>query len=306
MLFDVVKPVPSAPPLGPRATGLLCLVVTSVGWGLNWPAMKVLLTELPPLFARGSAGIAAALIIALAARAAGQSLAVPLNQIGRVALSAFINVFVWMGFSTLALRWLKAGQAALLVYTMPVWVILLAWPVLGRRPTRNGLLGLGLCFLGLGLLFGGQEMSITADQLPGVLFALGAAILFAFGTAALKAPVLPPLTSVAWQLFIGCLPMVAYGVLVERPQLHALSTRGWAIMAYMTAVPMGLCYITWFAAVRRLAPETASMSTLLTPVVGVAAAALVLGEPFGGKDLVAITAALIGVAFSTRDGKTAR
>lgn len=300
MLHTNLKQLISASRRTPAAAGLLCLVVTSVGWGLNWPAMKVLLTEWPPLFARGSAGLAAALIIAFAAKAAGQSLRVPRGEAGRLVFAALINVFAWMGFATLALRWLKAGQAALLVYTMPVWVLLLAWPVLRKRPTVNGIIGLGLCFIGLILLFGGQEMPVGVAQVPGIMFALGAAILFAFGTVALKPPALPPLSSVAWQLFIGCAPMVVYGCVVEQPDVLLLSARGWAIMAYMTAVPMGLCYITWFAAVRRLPPEVASMSTLLTPVVGVAAAAVALGEPFGGKDVVAIGVALAGIALAVR------
>jgi drug/metabolite transporter (DMT)-like permease len=44
-----------------RRIGLLCLAVTAVGWGLNWPIIKLVLQEWPPLFARGSAGGVAAL-----------------------------------------------------------------------------------------------------------------------------------------------------------------------------------------------------------------------------------------------------
>jgi drug/metabolite transporter (DMT)-like permease len=298
-VFNVKKLFPVLGAGGP-ATGVLCLIVTSVGWGLNWPAMKMLLMELPPLFARGTAGVAAAILIGFAARVAGQSLHVPRGQIGRLAASGFLNVFAWMGFSTLALRWLKAGQAALLVYTMPVWVILLAWPILGRRPNLGGTLGLGLCFIGLSLLFSGSEMAIRIEQIPGVLFSLAAAVLFALGNVALKPPSMPPLASVTWQLLIGCLPMVAFGWFAEQPHLSALSWRGWLFMLYMTAIPMGLCYVTWFAALRRLAPETASLSTLLTPVVGVLAAAMTLGEPFGGKEIFAIMIALAGIWLSLR------
>lgn len=279
-------------------TGLICLLVTSVGWGLNWPVMKTLLSEWTPLFARGSSGVAAALIIGLLAGASGQSLRVPRDQWRRLLAAGFVNVFAWMGFSTLALRWLKVGQAALLVYTMPVWVILLAWPLLGRRPALRGLLGLGFCAFGLLLLFSGDKMALEASQLVGVLLALAAAILFALGNVALKPPVLPPLASVAWQLLIGCLPMVLFGLTVEHPDVLALSSRGWMLMAYMTLVPMGLCYLTWFAALRRLPAEIASMSTLLTPVVGVTAAAFSLGEPFGMKEVIGIAAALTGVGLS--------
>lgn len=280
-----------------RSIGLLCLIATAVGWGLNWPAIKFLLREWPPLFARGTAGVAAALCLALIASAQGQSLRVPRALIGRLALSAFFNVFAWMGFTTLSLRWLTAGQGALLVYTMPIWVTLLAWPVLGKRPSVRGVAGLVLCIAGVGTLFGGDSLSLGASSLPGVLLALGAAVLFALGTVMLGAPMaLPPFTSLAWQLIIGCGPMVVLGLLFEHPRFDALTPLGWGLMAYMTAVPMASCYLTWFAALRRLPAATASVATLLTPVIGMTSAALALGEPLGTRQFAAMALTIGGVA----------
>jgi drug/metabolite transporter (DMT)-like permease len=63
--------------------------------------------------------------------------------------------------------------------------------------------------------------------------------------------------------------MVAAGVLLEIPDPVALSPTGWAALAYMTAVPMGACYLCWFAALRRSPPASASIGTLLTRLVGV-------------------------------------
>ena len=94
--------------------------------------------------------------------------------------------------------------------------------------------------------------------------------------------------------------MAAAGLLFERPDAGALSPAGWAAMAYMAAVPMGLCYLTWFAALRRLSPVTASVATLLTPLVGVAAAALALGEPLGAREALALGLTLGGVALALR------
>jgi drug/metabolite transporter (DMT)-like permease len=284
-----------------RSVGLLCLITTSVGWGLNWPAMKFLLREWPPLFARGTAGVTAAVLIASIAALLGERLAVPRQLAGRLVLAAFFNVFAWMGFSTLSMRWLSAGQGALLVYTMPVWATLLAWPILGKRPTARSVTGLALCIAGVSLLFGGQDLSIGADKLPGVVFALGAAFFFALGTVVLTPPLaLPPFASLAWQLGIGCAPMIVFGLLFEHPDLHALSAVGWSVMAYMTAVPMGLCYLAWFAALRRLPPATASVATLLTPVVGIMAAAFALGEPLGVKEFLAMGLTIGGVALVLR------
>ena len=73
-------------------------------------------------------------------------------------------------------------------------------------------------------------------------------------------------------------------------------------MAYMTVVPMGVCYLSWFAALKRLPPATASVATLLTPLVGVVAAALALGEPLGAREALALALTLGGVALAL--GKT--
>jgi drug/metabolite transporter (DMT)-like permease len=109
--------------------GLICLFVTSAGWGMSWSAMKYLLAEWPPLFARGIAGLLAALLVMSAAIVLGEPMTVRGPLRGRLVASAFFNVFAWMGFSTLALRRLSAGQGAMLVYTMPVWAVLLACPL---------------------------------------------------------------------------------------------------------------------------------------------------------------------------------
>ena len=206
--------------LRPHHVGLLCLLVAVAGWGLNWPAMKLVLREWPPLFARGTAGLAAALGLAFLAKARGECLTVPKRSIGSLLAAATTNVFVWMGFPSLSLLWLNVSEAALLVYTMPLWVTLLAWPFLGDRPTRSGLAALALGISGMGVLLGGQSLAVGLEKLPGALFALGAACLFALGmVTSRKPPVLPPLASVAWQVGIGCLPMVVIGLLFEKPEL---------------------------------------------------------------------------------------
>ena len=293
--------MPAASPSSVARIGFLCLLVTVVGWGLNWPAMKWLLRELPPLSARGASGTAAGLVFAFAALLLRQPLAVPRRLIGRVVVASALNVFAWMGFTTLALRWLSVGQCALLVYTMPVWAMLLAWPIRGERPTLRAVAGLVLCMAGLWLLFGGRGLHLDHDQLVGAALALGSALLFALGTVAMRPLTeIRPVALLAWQLGLGCIPMLAIGLAFEHPEPARLSATGWLLMLYMTAVPMGLCYMSWFAALRRLPPTTASLATLLTPVIGVSAAAFTLGEPLGHSELAALTLTLAGVGLALR------
>lgn len=288
----------------PRRVGFLWLLATIVGWGLNWPIVKVLLRELPPLFARGSAGLAAALAIAAIAAASGQRLSVPAALVPRLFAASALNVFAWMGLPTLALLWLSVAQTALLVYTMPIWALLLAWPILGKRPGALDALALVLGISGVVVLLAGQagEQAGSAHWQLGVVLSLVAAAAFAAGTVAWRKPMpLPPLVSVAWQVGLGCLPMVVIGLVFEEPDLGALSVRGWAAMVYMAAVPMALCYLAWFAALRHVPPTTASMATLLIPIIGIGSASIALGEPLGFRELVALVLTLAGVALALRE-----
>jgi drug/metabolite transporter (DMT)-like permease len=282
-----------------QTVGKALLLVTAFGWGLNWTVLKFVLQDWPPLFARGTAGLLGALCLALLAKARGDSLAVPREARGPLVIAAAINVFAWMGFTALALNWLKVSEGALIAYSMPIWAMMLAWPLLGARPTRRSLVALGLSITGMVVLMGGP--AFTMAKLPGVLFAFAAAVLFALGTVKARKPLAMPGPAVAaWQVALGCLPMVILGLALEHPHITALSPRGALGLAYMAVGPMALCYLTWFGALKRLPTAVAATSMLIVPVVGTLTAVPLLGETLGVLELIAIALTIGGVALALR------
>ena len=286
----------------PDLSGVSLLLLTAAGWGANWPALKTLLQELPPLAARGWSGLAAALILASMAGATGVPLAVPRREWGRLLLAAFLNVTAWMGFATLALWWLPAGEGAILAYTMPVWTALFAWPLLGETPGPLRIIAL-LCGVGgIALLFGAEEMQLGLAKLPGAAFMLGGSMLFALGTVMTKRwPLsLPPVAATAWQIGLGCVPLIPLSLLLEEPDFVALTPEGWGFFAYMTVFPLCICYLAWFAALRRLPASVATIGTLLAPVVGVLSASAFLGEQLGVREIGALGVTLLGVLLAAR------
>jgi drug/metabolite transporter (DMT)-like permease len=294
------------PSMPARLTGFIYLLVTATGWALNWPAMKILLREWPPLFSRGVAGVAAAVLLGVAAHFLGENVRVPREAVPRLLLASATNVFAWMGFSTLSMKWLSVSEGALLVYTMPIWSMLLAWPVAKRKPSTAGFCALALGLAGVIVLLSAHGFSFDAGKLAGIGFALAAAVLFALGTVTMHAPMpLPPITLVAWQVGIGCVPMVVIGLLVEHPALSALKADGWAVLIYMSLVPMAVCYLAWFATLRRLPADIASIGMLLVPILGIIAAALSLGEPLGMREGIAMALTLSGVAIAMRQKRRA-
>jgi drug/metabolite transporter (DMT)-like permease len=173
----MAEPAPSAARARIAPAGLMFLAITSVGWGFNWPVTKFLLGELPPLTLRGVSGVVGALLLA-----------------------ALLNVTGWMVLMGLALLWLPASETALIVYTMPVWASLLAWPVLGEWPTLLRANSLVIAFAGLAAIMGGNGVSASAAKWPGIVMALCGSIGFALGTVlAKKLPLyMAPIPAAAW------------------------------------------------------------------------------------------------------------
>jgi drug/metabolite transporter (DMT)-like permease len=287
----------------PRLIGFVCVAFTALGWGLNWPATKFLLTECPPLSARGVCGLVAGLVLFGVARFRGESLVVPRHLWGRLVVAALLNVSAWMGLTTVSMLWLPAGQAVTLAYTMPVWAALLAWPILGDRPGSRQIAAIALGICGVVILVGGAGLSLDVARRPGIALALSAAGLFAFGTvlAKLQPIPLPRVTLVAWQVGIGCIPLVLGGLLFEQTHFDALPVIGWIALTYTALVSMGLCYVLWFAAVRRLKLSSAAVGTLLTPVIGVVASSAALGDPLTIRQVVALALVVAGIMFAIKN-----
>lgn len=282
--------------------GLLFLVFTAAGWGSNWPPMKLLLTELPPMAARSVPMLAAALLLAGIVSLAGVSLRVPRGAWPRLWLAALLNISAWMGLAALALQWLDASEACILTYVSPVLTTLLAWPVLGERPTQRRVAALLLGLGGVALVMFGRGVELGLAKLPGALCALAAAALFALGTVLTKRspPALPMAAGVVWQIGLGAVPIVLGALLFETPDYGALSDRGWLLIGWMSTVPLCLCYLAWFAALRRLPAGLATLGTLLAPVIGVFGSAVFLGEPFGLREVAALGLTVGGVALAAR------
>ncbi|WP_026871206.1 DMT family transporter [Inquilinus limosus] len=287
---------------GVSVQGLGFLVATSLMWGFNWPLVKHLVTVLPPFSVRAASGLIGTAIVLAIALARRESLRPPRGQWGRLCLAAGLNVTAWMALTTLSLLWLRASETTILAYTLPLWAALLAWPLLGEKPTLARGIGLVLGLSGIVLLVAHEapgDAEIGA-KLPGVALALAGSMLFALGTVlAKRAPVaMPPTALVAWQTGLGLLPLLLFWLLFEQPDFAALDGFGWLALVYGGALAFGLAYVAWFAALRRLPALVATIGSLMAPVIGVLASVAMLGDPFGLREIAALALTLGGVALA--------
>ncbi len=283
-------------------TGFLFLAVTAGSASINWPVMKYLLSEWPPMATRGLCGTSGALLLTLIAIGMKQSLKVPRALWLRLYLAAFLNITLWVVLMGFAMLWLSASEAVIIAYLMPVITTFLAWPLLGERVTPVRVIALFIAFASLAALMAANGIDASWAKLPGVVMALITAIAYALGTILLKKwPLgLPPVSSAAWQLGLGCLPAAIWGFIHDHPDPAALSSVGWSFIVYNIVIQQCAGYVCWLAALHRLPASVAAITTMVVPVGGVLISAAWLHEPLGPYQIVALICVVGSVALAVR------
>jgi drug/metabolite transporter (DMT)-like permease len=264
--------------LGTEGAAKLLVLLLAFAWGFNWIAAAFALTEVPPWSLRFvGTGIGAATLFA-AAYVSGRKLAVTAHQLKHIALAGFFNVAVFNICSAFAQLTGATSRAVVITYSMPIWATALSWLVLGDRLDKARIIALGLCICGLTILV----WPLFAHGLPlGVFFALACAFAWTIATIYMKwADIkVDPLANAAWQLLIGE-AIVTIGMLLFEGYPHIWPLRASSIIAilYIGIFGVGLAHFLWWAIVGKLPTVTASIGSLLVPVVGVIASTVILGE----------------------------
>lgn len=270
-----------------RTAGILLMAFLGVAWGMNWPAIKVALVEMPIWQYRAvtlSAGGLALLGYAALTRA---KLRLPRRQWLPFAgvIASNIGWIIFVGYGVLLM---ESGQASLIGFTMPIWAALLAWIFLGEALTIRRVLALGLGIGGILLLLAPSLGSFSGRPFGAVLL-LCAAISWASGTIVTKKIdwAVPAITLAAWNLCFSAIPIAVIAVLSEDFTMHRASADAWLAAGYTTLFGFILAYIAWFKLVAIFSATVAAIGTLSVPAVGLLSGALLLGEPLGWRQLVA-------------------
>jgi drug/metabolite transporter (DMT)-like permease len=301
LAYRHAAPAPRAVPLS--AIGLLLLI--AVLWGINWPILKVGVSEIPPFAFRTVTGFAAAAGLFLIARLAGQPLAVPRRERVGIVVVAILNMTLWNVFILFGVQAMSSGRAAIIGYTMPLWATLAAFVLVGERLTWKSITALALGLAALGLLFAGDSRALESGPLGPALVLCGA-VAWGIGTGLQKyyAFTMPVTVITAWQQLIGAVPVVVIALAWDVHHLPEEFTLGpiLALVYNMTATSI-VCYWAFFKVVSMLPVVVSSVGTLLVPVVGVAADALYFRTVPGPVDYIALVLVLAAVVLVMRPAR---
>jgi allantoinase len=264
----------------------LMLVALCLLWGVTWPAMKIALVEIPPLSMRTLTAAAGAVTLLAVCLATRTRLRVPANAWGHVVAIAFLNIGAFSLLTAYAQVAAATSRVTILIYTMPIWAVLLAWLVLREKPNARQLLSVVLCALGLVVLIA----PVAATGVPlGLLLAVIAGASWGAGTVYVKWARLDidSLALAFWQLVVAFILIAACLLLFDgRLDIDRAHAPALLATAFSGIVGSGVAYAMWFAIVRRLPAATASLGALGIPVVGVLSTVLIVGERPTATDIV--------------------
>jgi drug/metabolite transporter (DMT)-like permease len=267
--------------------GLLAVI-----WGLNWPILKIGVTEMAPLTFRALTLPFAALCMLAYAKWSGESLRVPPGWWPRVLVLAALAITGWNGLVLFGVRELASGRSAILAYTMPIFATAIALVLLKEPMSPRKIVGFVLGMSGMGLLLG-DDVRHLARAPHGAYLILGAALVWALGTVLLR-KWQPPIAQSAlsgWMMLLGWIPLALAAPFVDDAglaQFAHLSGRAWFSIAYNIFLAGTVANLTWFTLARTLPVAVSSMASLPIPVVGVFSGMLVLGERPGVAEWLAL------------------
>jgi drug/metabolite transporter (DMT)-like permease len=300
-----------------RLLSWVALGVVYVVWGSTYLAIRVGVRHLPPLLFAGTRYvIAGVLLYPIALRVAARDR--DPNEVSRrpdakawfaCAIVGVLLLFAGNGGVTVAESTLPSGFAAVLFATVPLWMIVFAWPLQHERVTVKSAAGLALGLGGVVILVGERGDS---GRISDVIIVLGAAAAWGFGSVLGHRLALPShaMLAAAIEMLIGGVVLLAVAAGTgEFPRVHwaSVSATSWIALAYLIGPGSILAFSAYGYALAHLPVSTVSTYAYVNPVVAVLAGSVILGERLTWSEGLG-AALVVGsiVIIMHRSGRTSR
>ncbi len=266
----------------------------AVMWSSAFTSAKFIVADAPPLTALALRFLISGLVGVAIARAMGQSWRLTGAQWRATAVFGLCQNALYLGLNFMAMRSVDAGLASIVASTMPLLVALAGWAVLGQRLRPLGVAGLAAGLTGVAVIMGSR----ISGGVDGTGLALCVAGVLALTLATLSVRGASSggnvLMVVGLQMLVGS-AILAVAAAISEPWQVEWSAPLVLAFLYTTLVPGLLATFAWFVLVGRIGAVRAATFHFLNPFLGVAIAAIVLGERLGLLDVVGVAIIMAGI-----------
>lgn len=284
-----------------RIDGLL--LIMTVIWGGNFAVVKVAMREIPEYgFGALRLMLASVLFLIVIARRGG--LAASMRRVGprdwrQIAVLAIVGHTIYQVLFLGGVARTSVANSSLIFGCTPIVVSLISSSLGHERVTPLRWAGVLLSFAGIYLVVS-QEQGAGATRLGDLMIA-GALLMWAAFTIGSR-PLLSrhsPLVLTGFTMMIGAAGYLPLGIpSLVRLDWPAVSGMAWIGMIYSSVFALVVAYLIWYTGVQHLGNSHTSLYSNLVPIVAMAIAALVLGEPLTMRKMAGAAAVLAGLALT--------
>jgi drug/metabolite transporter (DMT)-like permease len=282
-----------------RGTAGSLLVLVVLLWGANWPVMKVALESIPPFAFTAARVVLALAVMTVVAGLLGRLRRPDRRDLPIILSTGLLAMAALMTLTHVALQYVPAGRAAILIYTNPLWVAPLAAVALGERLTTTRIVGLLLGIAGIVVLFNPLGFDwADPDVVLGNLLLLVAAAAWAVQIVHVRGHTWrgSALELFPWQLAVAAAAAVPLAIAFDAGRPVDWSAPLPALVAYTGFVATAFCYLAVIQVNRALPATTTSLVILAVPVAGVLFSAILLGETIDAATAGGLALIVAGVA----------
>jgi len=276
------------------------VVVLCAIWGVNQVAIKFGNTGISPLWQAALRSAGGAILVLLWARFRG----IPIfERDGTLAGGIAAGLLFGTEFGLLywAIEFTTAARSVVLLYTAPISLAIAAHFFLkGDRLTPRKILGLTACFLGVALLFADSLTLPDRKGLIGDALAFAASLFWSASTIVIKRSNLATARGEKIGLYQYAVSAVLLGtvaLLLGERGIFDPTPLAIGALAFQIVIVVFVSYTIWFALVPVYRASSLASFSFLTPVFGVFAAHLLLGEEL--KPVLVMSLALVGFGIWT-------
>ncbi len=263
-------------------------------WSSAFTSARIAVAYASPLLLLSVRFFIAGLLAMGIAKLLGQRIALTRKQWLAVVLFGLLQNGVYLGANFVAMQWIEAGLAAIIASLLPLIVALLSWVFFKERLPALGVLGLLAGLVGV-LIIMGARLSGGAD-ITGVVLAFMGVGALSLATLLVRGAV----SSGNVLMVVGLQMLVASAALFPASLVFETWHVDWtwqlmAAFSYTTLVPGVLATLVWFLLVNRIGAVRASSFHFLNPFLGVAIAAIFVGESLSLQDIAGVAVITLGI-----------
>ncbi len=278
-------------------------------WGTSYLWIKIGVETLPPLTLIGGRLTMGFIFLAIVVAVARQELPRSRRQYGHLLVMSVINIVIPFTLITVGEQSIDSALASILNAGVPLGVIILTPMFLPEEGlTAAKLVGLAVGFAGVMWLVAPGLTSGLGNNLPGELMMLGSTISYAAGNIYARRNVrgLRPMIPALFQVGFAAAIIVPLALIIDQPfsRVHA-APEAFVAIAWLGLLGSGAAYLCYFTILSHWGATRTSTVSYLLPVVGIAAGALVMGDPItpgriGGTVLIVAGIAIVSSGSALR------